>query len=52
MTTLQLFAFFGVPLAAAVFGLAIYFVEGRGAVHRDPDEPDLFDKKSIRTPGE
>jgi|GEM_PF-5902127 len=52
MTTLQLFAFFGVPLVAAVFGLAIYFVEGRGAVHRDPDEPDLFDKKSIRTPGE
>jgi len=50
MTLLQIFAFFGVPVLVAAFGLAVYFFEGRR--RRDGDEPDLFDKKSIGTPGE
>lgn len=52
MTKLQLFAFFGVPVVATVFGLVVYFFEGRRALTRHPSEPDLFDKKSLHTPGE
>jgi hypothetical protein len=52
MTNLQLFAFFGVPVAAAIFGLVIYYFEGRRSVAQRPRQPDLFDKKSIHTPGE
>ena len=51
MTTLQIFAFFGVPVITVVLGIVVYIVEA-GRFGRRDREPDLFDKKSLRTPGE
>jgi hypothetical protein len=49
VTSLQIFAFFGIPILVAAFALLVYFLEGRP---RRVREPDLFHRKSIRTPGE
>jgi hypothetical protein len=52
MTSLQVFAFFVLPIAVVAMGAAIYFFEGR-RVRGSKAEPDLFDdKNSVRTPGE
>ena len=51
MTSLQIFAFFGVPVMTVAFGYLVYWLEGRSIGRRDR-EPDLFDKKPHRTPGE
>lgn len=50
MTPLQIFAFFGVPVITVALGIVVYLVEARRIGRQR--EPDLFDKKSLRTPGE
>ena len=42
MTSLQVFALFGVPVAAVMFGLLVYFLEGRRPIAKRP----------VHTPGE
>ena len=50
MTPLQIFAFFGVPVMTVAFGGVVYWLEGRRL--KRLREPDLFDKRPHRTPGE
>jgi hypothetical protein len=50
MTSLQIFAFFGVPVMTVAFGYLVYWLEGRRL--RAKREPDLFDNKPHGTPGE
>jgi hypothetical protein len=50
MTSLQIFAFFVLPVVVVALAAVVYWLEGRRL--RRHGDPDLFDKRSLHTPGE